>query len=180
MSDHEYHAAIAKLVAYGLFTVCATLFALSRPSAAGNLEDTPSAVLQITPAESLATFPGDAKYFTGTVTVDMLFQPNSTRNASAASVVFAPGARTAWHSHPAGQTLVVSSGTGWVQIDGHERMTIKKGDVVWIPANAKHWHGATDTTSMTHIAFQEQRDGRVVQWMEPVSDEQYPGTSAGE
>nr|WP_198139198.1 cupin domain-containing protein [Crocosphaera chwakensis] len=92
---------------------------------------------------------------------------------SSASVTFAPGARTAWHSHPLGQILIVTSGVGWVQSWDGQVKEIKSGDVVRIPSGQKHWHGATPTTAMTHIAIQEQLDGRVVDWMEPVSDEQY-------
>jgi len=153
----------------------ATLAAIASDglSPRGNQGSGTSAVLEISPATSRTSFPGSAETFSGAVVVNMLFQPNSTRNASAATVEFAPGARTAWHSHPAGQTLVVTSGTGWVQIWGQEKQEMKQGDVVWIPAQAKHWHGATDTTALSHIAIQEQRDGQVVRWMEPVTEDQY-------
>jgi quercetin dioxygenase-like cupin family protein len=170
--------AITTFIAFGLVTLAAV--ASDSPPSVGNIEDGTSDVLEISPAESRTFFPGSAEYFTGTVAVDMLFQPNGTRNASAATVEFAPGARTAWHSHPAGQTLIVTSGTGWVQISGRARQAMKEGDVVWIPAQAKHWHGATDATAMTHIAIQEQRDGQVVHWLESVSDEQYLGAGTDE
>jgi quercetin dioxygenase-like cupin family protein len=116
---------------------------------------------------------GPAEYFTGTVCIDPLFQANAPARATGASVTFEPGARTAWHTHPLGQTLIVTSGCGWVQRWGGPVEEIHSGDVVWIPPGAKHWHGAAPTTAMTHIAIQEQLDGKAVDWMEKVSDEQY-------
>lgn len=94
-------------------------------------------------------------------------------HTSGAYVTFEPGARSAWHTHPLGQTLIVTAGTGWVQQEGGEKQDIKPGDVIWIPPGVKHWHGATATNGMTHIAIQEQLDGKNVEWMEQVSDEQY-------
>ncbi len=131
--------------------------------------------LHVTHEAKRPSFQGGSKTFTGKAKIDMLFLPNAHRHASAANVTFQPGARTAWHSHPAGQTLVVTSGTGWVQRWGKAKKVIKVGDVVWIPPNTKHWHGATQKTSMTHTAIQEQRKGKVVTWMELVSDLQYTG-----
>lgn len=116
---------------------------------------------------------GPEDWFTGSVRVDPLFQPNEQRRAAAATVTFEPGARTAWHKHPLGQTLIVISGVGWVQKDGGPVEEIHPGDVVWFAANEKHWHGATPGVGMTHIAIQEQLDGKVVDWLEKVSDEQY-------
>jgi quercetin dioxygenase-like cupin family protein len=117
---------------------------------------------------------GQAEYFTGNVRIDPLFQANDPARAIGASVTFEPGARTAWHSHPLGQTLIVSFGCGLVQRWGDDPIKeIHPGDVVWIPPGEKHWHGATATTAMTHIAIQEQLDGKAVDWMEKVSDEQY-------
>ena len=116
---------------------------------------------------------GPAEYFTGTVRIDPLFQTNAPARATGASVTFEPGARTAWHTHPLGQTLIVTSGCGWVQRWGGPVEEIHPGDVVWIPPGAKHWHGATATTAMTHIAIQEALNGKPVDWMEHVSDEQY-------
>src|SRR5438128_11510637 len=116
---------------------------------------------------------GPEEWFTGTVRVDPLFGANEARRASAATVTFEPGARTAWHTHPLGQTLVVTSGCGWLQSEGGPKVEIRPGDVVWCPPGEKHWHGATPTTAMTHIAIQEALDGKVVEWMEKVSDEQY-------
>ena len=118
---------------------------------------------------------GPAEYFTGTVRIDPLFQATEPARTAAASVTFEPGARTAWHTHPLGQTLIVTAGSGWVQQWGGQIKTIKPGDVVCIPPNEKHWHGATATTAMTHIAIQEALDGKPVDWLEQVSDEQYAG-----
>ncbi|MBW4421690.1 MAG: cupin domain-containing protein [Myxacorys californica WJT36-NPBG1] len=116
---------------------------------------------------------GPAENFTGTVRIDPLFSAQSPVRAGGASVTFEPGARTAWHTHPLGQTLIVTAGVGWVQQWGGQIQEIRPGDVVQIPPGVKHWHGATATTAMTHIALQEQLDGKVVDWMEQVSDEQY-------
>jgi quercetin dioxygenase-like cupin family protein len=117
---------------------------------------------------------GPTDWFTGTVRIDPLFQPNEARRAGAATVTFEPGARTAWHTHPLGQTLIVTTGCGRVQREGGPVEEIRPGDVVWFPPGEKHWHGAAPTTAMTHIAVQEQLDGKVVDWMEHVSDDQYP------
>ncbi len=118
---------------------------------------------------------GPAEYFTGAVRVDMLFQPADPSRVAGAHVTFEPGARTAWHTHPLGQTLIVTSGCGWAQREGGPIEQIQPGDVVWFEPGEKHWHGATATTAMTHIAIQEQLDGKTVDWMEQVSDEQYQG-----
>jgi quercetin dioxygenase-like cupin family protein len=114
-----------------------------------------------------------ADWFTGTVRIDALFQAHEPARAVGASVTFEPGARTAWHTHPLGQTLIVTAGCGHAQRWGGPIEEIRPGDVVWFPPGEKHWHGATPTTAMTHIAIQEQLDGKVVEWMEWVSDEQY-------
>ncbi len=116
---------------------------------------------------------GPADWFTGTVRIDSLFEAPEPARVRAASVTFEPGARTAWHTHPLGQTLIVTAGCGWVQCERSTIEEIHPGDVVWFPPNEKHWHGATPTTAMTHIAFQEALNGKVVDWMEKVSDEQY-------
>jgi quercetin dioxygenase-like cupin family protein len=118
---------------------------------------------------------GPVEYFTGAVRVDMLFQPANPSRVAGAHVTFEPGARTAWHTHPLGQTLIVTSGCGWAQREGGPIEQIQPGDVVWFEPGEKHWHGATATTAMTHIAIQEQLDGKTVDWMEQVSDEQYQG-----
>ncbi|PQO28785.1 cupin domain-containing protein [Blastopirellula marina] len=119
--------------------------------------------------------PGPNDWFTGTVRIDPLFQPNAPARTAAASVTFEPGARTAWHTHPLGQTLIVTAGVGWVQCEGEPIEEIRPGDVVWFPPGVKHWHGASSTNAMTHIAIQEQLDGKVVDWLEHVTDAQYSG-----
>src|ERR1700683_3119790 len=116
---------------------------------------------------------GPADRFTGTVRIDPLFQAPAPARVSGASVTFEPGARTAWHTHPLGQTLIVTSGRGWAQRDGGPIEDIRPGDVIWFPPGEKHWHGATPTTAMTHIAIQEALNGSPVDWMEQVSGEQY-------
>jgi quercetin dioxygenase-like cupin family protein len=118
---------------------------------------------------------GPADWFTGTVRVDPLFDAPEPARVVGASVTFEPGARTAWHTHPLGQTLLVTAGCGLVQRVSGAVERILPGDVVWFPPGEKHWHGATATTAMTHIAIQEKLDGKVVEWMEQVSDEQYGG-----
>jgi len=115
-----------------------------------------------------------ADFFTGTVRVDPLFQAHDPARTSGASVTFEPGARSAWHTHPMGQTLSVTAGCGWVQAWGEPVQEIRPGDVVWTPPGQKHWHGAKASTAMTHIAIQEALDGKVVDWMEKVGDDQYP------
>jgi quercetin dioxygenase-like cupin family protein len=116
---------------------------------------------------------GPTDWFTGTVRLDPLFQASAPARVGGASVTFEPGARTAWHTHPLGQTLIITAGCGWVQRDGGPVEEIRPGDVVWFPPGEKHWHGATPRTAMTHIAIQESLDGKSVEWLEKVSDEQY-------
>jgi quercetin dioxygenase-like cupin family protein len=116
---------------------------------------------------------GPADWFTGTVRIDLLFQTTAPARVTGASVTFEPGARTAWHTHPLGQTLIVTAGCGWVQSWGGPVEEIRPGDVIWFPPGEKHWHGATATTAMTHIAVQERLDDQAVDWLEQVSDEQY-------
>jgi quercetin dioxygenase-like cupin family protein len=116
---------------------------------------------------------GPAEWFTGTVRVDPLFQAPAPARVSGASVTFEPGARTAWHTHPLGQTLIVTAGAGLAQRRGGPIEQIRPGDVIWIPPGEKHWHGASPTTAVTHIAIQEHLDGKVVEWMEKISDEEY-------
>ena len=118
---------------------------------------------------------GPDSYFTGTVRIDPLFQAPAPARAAGAAVPFEPGARTAWHTHPLGQTLIVIAGCGRVQREGGPIEEIRPGDVIWIPPGEKHWHGAEPTTAMTHIAIQEAQDGKTVEWMEKVSDDQYGG-----
>jgi quercetin dioxygenase-like cupin family protein len=136
--------------------------------------------IKITRSGSQASRKGPAENFTGSVRIDPLFEADSPSRTSGARVTFEPGARTAWHTHPLGQRLIVTAGTGWVQHWGHPVEEIREGDVVWIPPATKHWHGATANTSMTHVAIQEQLNGKVVEWMEKVSDEQYRASIAAE
>ena len=133
--------------------------------------------LEIKRSGSQPSTKGSGEYFTGTVRIDPIFQTKDPARAVGASVTFEPNARTAWHTHPLGQTLIVTAGCGLVQIWDGPIEKICPGDVVWIPPGEKHWHGATPTTAMTHIAIQEQLNGKVVDWMEKVSDEQYQGDS---
>ena len=117
---------------------------------------------------------GPADFFTGQVRVDPLFSAKGPARANGALVTFEPGARSAWHSHPLGQTLIVTAGSGWVQAWDQKVQEIGPGDVIWTPPGEKHWHGAKANTSLSHIAIQEALDGRVVDWMEKVGDDQYP------
>jgi len=118
---------------------------------------------------------GPADWFTGTVRIDPLFQPVAPARTAAALVTFEPGARTAWHTHPIGQTLLVTAGVGRAQREGGPVEEIRPGDIVWFAAGEKHWHGASSTVAMTHLAIQETLDGKAVDWMEKVSDDQYAG-----
>jgi quercetin dioxygenase-like cupin family protein len=120
---------------------------------------------------------GSADYFTGAVRIDPLIEAPEPARVRGASVTFEPGARTAWHTHPLGQTLIVTAGCGWAQREGGPVETIRPGDVVWFAPGEKHWHGATATTGMTHIAIQEALNGSPVDWLEQVSDEQYRAQS---
>jgi quercetin dioxygenase-like cupin family protein len=129
--------------------------------------------MQITKAGSQASSKGPADWFTGIVRIDPLFSANAPGRVAAASVTFEPGARTAWHTHPLGQTLIVIAGAGRAQREGGPIEQIRPGDVVQFAPNEKHWHGAAPTTAMTHIAIQEALEGKAVDWLEKVSDEQY-------
>ncbi|MEZ4556035.1 MAG: cupin domain-containing protein [Caldilineaceae bacterium] len=129
--------------------------------------------MNITRNGSHPSIPGPADWFTGTVRIDPLFSTPDPARVGGASVTFEPGARTAWHTHPLGQTLIVVSGLGWVQRAGGPIEEIRPGDVVWFEPGEKHWHGATPTNAMTHFAIQEALDGKAVEWLEHVSDEQY-------
>ena len=142
-------------------------------TAASGLRERRSEAMEIKRAGSQPSGKGPAEYFTGAVRVDPLFQAADPARVAGALVTFEPGARTAWHTHPLGQTLVVTSGFGWVQREGGPVEEIRPGDVVWFPPGEKHWHGATPATGMSHIAIQERLDGKAVDWMEKVSDEQY-------
>lgn len=129
--------------------------------------------MEIIRAESRPAGPGPTDWFTGSVQVEMLFNPFDRERVQGASVTFQPSARTAWHTHPLGQTLIVTSGAGRAQRWGGPIEEIRVGDVVWFAPGEKHWHGAAPETPMTHIAIQEVQDGKVVDWMEKVTDEQY-------
>ncbi len=116
---------------------------------------------------------GPADYFTGQVRIDPLFNPPEPARIATAHVTFEPGARTAWHTHPLGQTLIVTAGCGWAQREGGPVEEIRAGDVIWFPPGERHWHGATATTAMSHIALQERLDGETVKWLDHVTEEQY-------
>ena len=129
--------------------------------------------MEIKSSGSQPSAKGPDDWFTGIVRIDPLFDRTDPARVSGASVTFEPGARTAWHTHPLGQTLIVTFGFGWAQKDGEAVQEIRPGDVVWFAPGEKHWHGASATSAMTHIAIQEKLDGKVVDWMEKVSDQQY-------
>lgn len=132
-----------------------------------------AAEMEVSRSASRQPIRGPADWFTGDVTLTPLFDPKGRSQVGAAKVRFEPGARTAWHKHPLGQRLVVLEGSGWTQVEGGPVEAIRAGDVVWCPPGVRHWHGATPTTAMAHIAIQEAQNGSPVAWMEHVSDEQY-------
>jgi quercetin dioxygenase-like cupin family protein len=154
-----------------LLTAVGGLAALAAPGLTAAEERT--GTMEIKRAGSQPSGKGPEEYFTGSVRIDPLNSPPEPARVSMALVTFEPGARTAWHTHPLGQTLIVTAGCGWVQREGGPIEEIRPGDVVWFPPGEKHWHGATPTAAMTHIAVQERLDGKAVDWMEQVSDEQY-------
>ena len=129
--------------------------------------------MEITRSDSRPSGKGPVEYFTGTVRIDPVIQAPEPARVASATVTFEPGARTAWHTHPLGQTLIVTAGFGRAQRWGGPIEDIRPGDVVWFAPGEKHWHGASPATAMTHIAIQEQLDGKAVDWLEHVSDEQY-------
>jgi quercetin dioxygenase-like cupin family protein len=129
--------------------------------------------MEIIRSGSQPSVAGPAEYFTGKVCIDSPFKGLGDARVAGAIVTFEPGARSNWHTHPLGQTLIVTSGKGWTQCEGGPIVEINAGDIIGCPAGHRHWHGATPTTAMTHIAIQEALDGKVVEWMEPVTDEQY-------
>jgi len=122
---------------------------------------------------SLPSIQGPEQYFTGSVRIELLFQPKTPSNTTVGSVTFEPGARSAWHTHPAGQLLIVTAGTGWIQQEGRPKQKIRPGDVIWTPPGVKHWHGATERNAMTHLAITDLLNGRNVDWLEKVTDEEY-------
>jgi quercetin dioxygenase-like cupin family protein len=132
-----------------------------------------SSQITVTPESSQKVITGVPERFTGSVRVQSLFDAKDPARTTGGEVTFQPGARSAWHTHPLGQILIVTDGVGWVQQWGCPIQVMRKGDVIWIPPGVKHWHGATPTNSVTHLAIQESLDGRSVDWLEKVSDEQY-------
>lgn len=132
-------------------------------------------LMNIQRAGSRPSTPGNKDYFTGTVRIDPMFQAEDPARVGGASVTFEPGARTAWHTHPLGQTLIITSGSGRVQRWGGPIEEVRPGDVVWFPPGEKHWHGASPTTAMSHLAIQESVNGTAVEWLEHVTDDQYLG-----
>ena len=165
----------AALISLSLFASAAsqaqTSAAQADASAIASTADSRS--IKITRSGSQQPSKGPAEYFTGSVQVEPLFPAHDPSRTSGGKVTFEPSARSAWHTHPLGQILIVTDGTGWIQQWGEPIEEIRKGDVIWIPAGVKHWHGATPNTAMTHIAIQEQLNGKAVEWMEKVTDEQY-------
>jgi quercetin dioxygenase-like cupin family protein len=152
---------------------CAALVAAAAAGPVSAQAPAPAASQEITRAGAQASAVGPAEFFTGRVRVDPVWPADAGINASGGLVTFEPGARSAWHTHPAGQRLVVLSGLGLTQEWGKSVQVIRPGDVVWCPPGVKHWHGASPTTAMTHLAVTGTADGRNVNWMEKVSDEQY-------
>ena len=130
-------------------------------------------MMKITRIGTQPSMKGNADWFSGSVRVDPVFPVNDPSRVSAGHVTFEPRARSAWHTHPLGQTLIITSGLGWVQFEGGPIEEVRTGDVIWFPPGLKHWHGASPTDGMTHYAIQESLDGKNVEWMEKVSDEQY-------
>ncbi|EQC2548457.1 cupin domain-containing protein [Enterobacter sichuanensis] len=130
--------------------------------------------MKIIRSGSLPSAKGPEDWFTGTVRIDAPFQATEPARVGGATVTFEPGARTAWHTHPLGQTLIVTQGRGWLQEWGKAAEVLNQGDIAWIPPGVKHWHGASAQTAMTHIAIAESENGSPVAWMEKVTDEQYP------
>ena len=167
MEGIEMKAFAVTLIALSFF---ASVASLAQTSAA---KAPTSSSIKIARSESLQCKKGSAEYFSGSVEVQELFAAYDPSRTSGGKVTFESGARSAWHKHPLGQILIVTDGTGWIQQWGGPIEEIRKGDIIWIPAGVKHWHGATPSTAMTHIAIQEQLNGKAVEWMEKVTDEQY-------
>lgn len=160
-------AAAAMVVLIGLLSVSATVSASEK-------SQQKEATMIHRKNGSQASIPGPAEWFTGSARIDPIqLQPEEPSRVTSALVTFEPGARTNWHTHPLGQLIIVTSGKGWTCCDGGKRVEINAGDTIWCPPGHKHWHGATDTTGMSHIVVQEMLDGKNVEWMEPVTDEQY-------
>ena len=171
MSDQEHHVTRRGLLATaGSLAAAISIIASAeaQTSGAGRKK-----TMDIIKKGSQPSQRGPAEYFTGTVNVDSRFQRATPARAGGGIVTFEPGARTAWHTHPLGQTVIVTAGRGWAQLEGGAKEEIEIGDVVWFPPGVRHWHGATDKTGMTHIAISESLDGKSVEWMEKVTDAQY-------
>ncbi|MEU0493856.1 cupin domain-containing protein [Mycobacterium sp. NPDC006124] len=151
----------------------AVSMSLNEAGPAGADDSIAGQTMEISPNDARPAGGGPAETFTGAVTVKPLFDPNGVRTFGSAEVSFTPCARTAWHTHPAGQTLVVLSGSGWIQQWDGMKQSINPGDVIWTPPGVKHWHGATEDAAMTHIAIQGTLDGKAVDWMEHVTDAEY-------
>lgn len=152
-----------------LFAASTLILSMSASAALAETEEK----VKIQRSGSLPSRPGPEDYFTGQVRIDAPFAGTEPARVGGATVTFEPGARTAWHTHPLGQTLIVTQGRGWIQVWGDPIQEMNQGDIVWIPEGVKHWHGATPETAMTHIAIAESLNGSPVDWMEKVSDEQY-------
>ena len=163
LSRRTFVAATGSVLAY---------FATRRAHAAPS-NTTQEEKMNIARVGSQPSTKGPSEWFSGTVRIDPLFPAKAPARAAGNAVTFEPGARTAWHTHPLGQTLIITAGCGWVQQEGGPVEEVRPGDVVWFPPGVRHWHGATPTTAMTHIAIQEGLDGKMVDWLEHVSDEQY-------
>jgi 4-carboxymuconolactone decarboxylase len=164
----------------GSAAAVASIALLKQQTASAKTVDTQAAkvrssAMEIVRSGSQPSQSGPQQYFTGSVRVDSRFQRQAPARIGGAVVTFEPGARTAWHTHPLGQTLIVVSGLGWVQVEGASKEEIRAGDIVWFAPGERHWHGAAATTAMSHIAIAEALDGRSVDWLEHVSDEQYRG-----
>ena len=166
-------SAITRTVPASLATLLVGLTLPTVPARAAG--EAASGEVTVTRAGSRPSVKGPAERFSGVVRVDELFAAHPPSRVSGGSVTFEPGARSAWHTHPSGQTLIVTAGVGWVQRWGGPILEMRPGDVVWIPPGVKHWHGAAATTGVTHLAIQEAVDGHNVEWLEKVTDDQYAG-----
>lgn len=156
-----------------LLATSAVVLSMLSPAAFAETEEKVEEKMKIIPAGSQPSQSGPENYFTGKVRIDAPFQAVAPARVGGAAVTFEPGARTAWHTHPLGQTLIITQGRGWLQEWGGEIREMNQGDIVWIPEGVKHWHGATPDNAMTHIAIAESLNGSPVEWMEHVSDDQY-------
>jgi len=165
----------ATLISLSLFASAASRAqtGAAQADASPNASAQESHSITITRSGSQQPGKGPAEHFTGSVLIEPLFPVHDPSRTTGGKVTFEPGARSAWHTHPLGQILIVTDGMGWIQQWGGPIEEIRKGDVIWIPAGVKHWHGATPDAAMTHIAIQEQLNGKAVEWMEKVTDEQY-------